>query len=905
MKPPRAPGASENPSADSDPTGATRPTRGAAVLLTPGEVLAHRFRVLARLGHGGMGEVYEAFDLELREHVALKVIRPALAIDPRAMERFRREIQLARKVTHPNVCRIFDLEHHRDARREIAFLTMELLRGETLAERLEAGGRMPLAEARPLIAQMAEGLAAAHRAGIVHRDFKPANVILVPETGGARAAITDFGVACLSGEAALSEEGRPVLEGTLGYLAPELTEGREATPASDVYSLGVVIHQMATGVPPHSSRTLFGKKRRRPISPRVLIPTLDPEWETLILRCLEPDPAHRFANAAEFVQALKEPGRLPARRPTVARRFIWVSGLAAAILLLSAAVLWRQRPKAPPPPEAVTPVQVTTSASLDVFPEFSPDGLQIAYASDRDGSFRIYVKALAAAGTERTLVGEGDNFQPAWSPDGRWIAFHRKRAGVWLVPAAGGPARPLTDFGSHPAWAPDGSKLVFQSEPLLDLASNAFPAVPPSVLWTVSIDGHEAKPLTRAGEPTGGHGSPAWSPDGKRIVFSAADLRKAEIWSIGADGRDPVRLVKDQPYAFDPVYSPDGAKVYYCSWSGRLTYGIWSVALHAAGRPQGLPSEEANIGALRLRHTAVSGDGRRVAYSGQTLTSNLWSVDVAGSEAGGRPRPLTADTGKTSRPAFSPDGRKLAFDRGRPGNPTDLWVMDPSGGNALPVTTHRAEDHLASWFPDGRRLAFVSDRGGRAALWSVPLDGGAETALLELPQDFDWPRLSPDGKRVAFHSRAGGRAINTWVAALPGGKPRQLTFDAELMGFPAWSPDGGLLALEMKRGEHTHIAVVPSGGGTPVPLTSADGQSWPFSWSPDGDAIAFAGWRDGVWNVWTVSRSTRKQTRLTDHTRLSAYVRTPAFSPRGDRVVYEYAETTGNIWLVDLPQKRF
>lgn len=859
-----------------------------SALFSPGDVLGERFRIVGFLGRGGMGEVYEAEDLEVGGRVALKAIRQELAAAEGTLERFKREIHLARQVTHRHVCRIFDLERHRggEPARDVTFLTMELLPGQTLAERLRVQGPMSADEARPLVAQLGEGLAAAHRTGVVHRDFKPGNVILVPSPEGQRAVITDFGIACLSSEGpSLSQEGRPVLTGTVGYLAPELAEGCRATPASDIYSFGVAIHEMLTGARPPALRKAIGAR-------------LDRRFRAVILRCLATDPSQRFASATDVARALA--GEEAPRWGRAVR--LGGAAIAALILASALALLWHDRSRPGPAP---TPVQVTTSSGLDVFPSFSPDGKSLAYASDRSGSFRIYVKALAPGASETALTSKGENVQPAWSPDGEWIAYHASGAGIWIVPAKGGEARKLVDLGSHPAWSPDGSHIAFQSQPLVDLAANAIPALSPSTIWVVSREGGAARRLTRPGEPPGGHGAPSWSPDGRRIVFSAADRRIAEIWSVAASGEHLARLVQNQPYAFDPVYAPDGRSVYYCSWSGRFTYGIWKVLVSPGdGRPEGLPSEVVNLGPLRLRHAAVSRDGRKIAYSALTLTSNLWSVPLspASREPAGGPRPLTAETGKTARPSFSPDGRRLAFDRGRPGNPTDIWVMDATGGGAVPLTSHRAEDDLPSWFPDGDRIAFLSDRSGRFAVWSVSVDGTREELLLDVDQDLDWPRLSPDGRQVAFNSKKGTGTINTWVAPLPRGEPRQLTFDRETMGFPAWSPDGAFLALEVKRGESTHVAVISASGGAPVQLTFDRGESWPHSWSPDGEAIAFAGLRDGFWNIWSVSRSTRQQRRLTDHARLNTYVRTPAWSPQGDRIVYEYAETTGNIWMIDNPR---
>lgn len=289
----------------------------------PGEILAGRYQVARFIARGGMGEVYEVDDLELRERIALKTVRPEVARDIFTVERFRREIQLARKVTHPNACRIFDVSHHRDERHPegVIFLTMELLAGETLAQRLHRSGPLDTAEALPIARQIAEALHAAHQAGIVHRDLKPGNVMLVEgRSGGTRAVVTDFGLARLeagNGEGhALTLTAAAAVVGTPAYLAPEQVEGSEVTAAADIYSFGIVLYEMLTGKVPfigeNALSTAAKRLREAPVSPRVHVPGLDPHWESAVLRCLERSPADRFASAPEAIEAILAPIPAPA-----------------------------------------------------------------------------------------------------------------------------------------------------------------------------------------------------------------------------------------------------------------------------------------------------------------------------------------------------------------------------------------------------------------------------------------------------------------------------------------------------------------------------------------------------------------------------------------------------------------
>ena len=314
------------------------------------ELVAGRYKIVRFIGRGGMGEVYEANDLELRQRVALKTVRPEIALDQQAIERFKREIRIARQVTHPNVCRIFDLGHHRRAPSgdEIAFLTMELLPGETLAERLRRTGRMSTAEALPLATQIAAGLAAAHAAGIVHRDLKAENIILVPSQEGqqtTRAVVTDFGLA-RAGAAAdrLTElstaSGR--IAGTPAYMAPEQVEGGKVTAASDIYSLGIVLYEIVTGALPFVGDTPISTAVKRlkeaPPSPRSLVSDLDSKWDAAILRCLERHPADRFASAGDVVKALGGETVTPGRRAQRLR--LAIAGALLVILFTAAAIYY-------------------------------------------------------------------------------------------------------------------------------------------------------------------------------------------------------------------------------------------------------------------------------------------------------------------------------------------------------------------------------------------------------------------------------------------------------------------------------------------------------------------------------------------------------------------------------------
>jgi serine/threonine protein kinase len=287
-----------------------------------GEIAGGRFRILKFIAAGGMGEVYEAEDLDLREHVAIKTISPNTLRDPKSASKFRREIQLARRVTHPNVCRLFDLFRHKGQgqEQESLFVSMEMLHGETLADRLKKSGRLGMQEAFPLLLQVISGLAAAHEVGVIHGDLKPGNIVVIDPIrthGKLRAVIADFGLAVpafdlnsalLEVFSTLSSDGS--LYGTPAYMAPEQLEGKRPTAASDVYALGLVAYEVVTGVRPFTEQNfaflIEAMLNRTPLAPSNLNKELSTRFDALVLQTLEKNPSMRHATACELLEDFKK-----------------------------------------------------------------------------------------------------------------------------------------------------------------------------------------------------------------------------------------------------------------------------------------------------------------------------------------------------------------------------------------------------------------------------------------------------------------------------------------------------------------------------------------------------------------------------------------------------------------------
>ena len=963
-------------------------------LVKPGDLVAERFRIVRFIAEGGMGEVYEAEDTVLRERVALKFLNRRNIDNEHVARRFRREILLARKVTHPNICRLFDVFRHRledggfgsrGEPTEITFVTMELLAGETLEEYLVSHGPMSEGEALPVVRQMAEGLAAAHAVGVIHRDFKANNVILVP-TGQTstpwRAVITDFGLA--RSAAATSTEpqgpahspltGELKVVGTADYMAPEQLYGEEVTPASDLYALGVVIFEMLTGERPYQAANPMVLLARRvsedPRKPSDIRPDIDPRWEELILRCLERDPEERPSGGWEVITFLtgeaipfgpSASGAIPRPREIVelaarqrlaeadtlqvetggrlGRRGLGLAlGLVLILGLVLAAVFLARGPAAPVDQGwTATPERLTPDASLEVDPALSPDGRWLAYSSNRNGLFEIFLRDLSPAPgqapenrhEQRLALGEGDFFQPTFSPDGRHLVYHdRRQGGIWRATLDGelDERLQLSNFGSCPAYSPDGRHLVFQSTSSPLLADTAAPALTDSTLWRLDLERHDLLQLTEPGQPPGGHATPTFSPDGRWIAFTTARYGSAEIWAIEWASRRLVPLVDGSLEGYDPVYGPDGQSLYFSS-ARRQVKGLWRLPLGRDGLPAGPAVEIRNLGLASIRQLTLSADGRRALYTTLETRSDLRAVglDAAGAVSTA-PQQLTRGGGRNNRPAFSPDGSWLAYDHWDVGSSIDLWLLDLTNDSTRQLT-HWADDaSQPQWSPAGDRLVFHRGPRDQRRVWETTFattNDPASRPLTDLPDGVYWIALDPSGRRLAYHSsHQGGPAL--WIQPLDGAPrrlvgleelaigvldasspspsapdPGQSNLDSAFLGFPIWSPDGQWLAFQHKRSENdTQIRLASAADGTIESLPELPGHNWPYSFSPDGDKIAFAALRAGTWSLRWISRHSGEEHLLLTADQLGEYLRYPTWSPREDLLVYEHSRTDGNLFLL-------
>jgi formylglycine-generating enzyme required for sulfatase activity/dienelactone hydrolase/tRNA A-37 threonylcarbamoyl transferase component Bud32 len=396
--------------------------------LRPEELLAGRFSIIRFIARGGKGAVYEAEDLSLRTRVALKIIRSALLAETSALERFRREVLLARRVGHPNVCHVYEFYDARTAEGvAVHFLTMELLDGQTLAHRLRERGRMSTAEALPLVLQMCDGLAAAHAEGVIHRDFKSSNVLLVQkrgppgDSGSTRAVITDFGIARpleSGGEAGLTAGAGMI--GTPEYMAPEQVIGGAVTPSTDLFALGVVMYEMVTGELPFTGETPLAIAAKRiqeaPRPPETLMPGLDRRWSGIILRCLAREPERRFRSAEELRAALLAPPRHPVRRAGLVAAGV----LGFAALALAASLYLRREARVRWARDVALP-KLVELADLNKYPEATALAEQIQGILPDEPRLRKLLPEVSRLITvETTPSGATVEVKPYAAPETAW-----------------------------------------------------------------------------------------------------------------------------------------------------------------------------------------------------------------------------------------------------------------------------------------------------------------------------------------------------------------------------------------------------------------------------------------------------------------------------------------------------
>jgi Tol biopolymer transport system component/DNA-binding winged helix-turn-helix (wHTH) protein len=549
-----------------------------------------------------------------------------------------------------------------------------------------------------------------------------------------------------------------------------------------------------------------------------------------------------------------------------------------------------------PAPDRMVARQLTFDPAFEFGPSFSPDGAVVAYTSTRSGDTSIWLRSLAAGGRDSELAETGGARSASWSPDGRWIAYDSYR-GIWIVPPTGGTPRQLVAKGGSPRWSPDATTIVYQGS-VEGVDINSAAARPPSTLWTVRVDGEAPRQLTAQDQPPGGHGHPAFSPDGRHVAFvTAAFGQGGELWTISIEGGD-LRRVLARCQCRDPAFSHDGGLIYYGDYVDSH-HGLWVVDASGSAPPRRLYEAP-------LRFFSPAADGRRIAASRHELRSELWSVRVdpaTGAPIGDPEAFSTAHVERNQFPVPSPDGERLAFVVTRAGNVRELWTMSVGVGGAPELLAAGGLGGWPGWSDDSRQIYFVESDALRR------VDVATRRVETVVRTDVPWqtPAVAPGGEVVAFSLVDTQGVSNVWTLDSTG-EQRQITFAPHDVAYPTWSPDGRLIAIEVDDPRPgTPLAYVSAEGGEIVELTEGPEQFFTGGWSPDGDKVLFvsrpAETPEERWDVGWVSRSTREVRRITARPPYLGreFVRYPAWAARGDRVFFELAQSNADLWIFELP----
>jgi eukaryotic-like serine/threonine-protein kinase len=723
-----------------------------------GQTISH-YRIVEKLGGGGMGVVYKAEDTRLHRFVALKFLPEKIAKDPQALSRFQREAQAASALNHPNICTIYDVGEHDGTQ----FIAMELLEGRTLQHHI-ASQPLPLDQLLELAIQLVDALDAAHSKGILHRDIKPSN-IFVNDRGQVK--ILDFGlarmtmhksadvVASAAATASLHQEqltSPGVAVGTVAYMSPEQARGKELDARSDLFSLGVVFYEMATGRPAFSSDTIAltfdAILHDQPASLLDLNPSLPPEFETIVNKALEKDRDVRCQSAAELRADLKRlkrdtsSGKTAIARPsghahiaasaTSQRRLRWAA--IGAVVLAFAGLLLRLA-STPPPPRLGEAVQIThdglpktglvtdgarlyfqeivgsrpiasqvsvqggetaqisTPLKEIFFFDISPDRSELMVASLKPGEFDSPIWVLPVpAGSPRRL-GDVTAHDGAWSSDGRIV--YANHSDLYLAKGDGSEPHKIAaikGLAFAPRFSPDGFHIRFMFS---DFDKNS------TSLWQVAADGSGLHPLLQGWNQPPQECCGKWTSDGKYYVFQSNRSGRSDVWCLQEKAgflqrpnTKPMRLTAGPLEFTSPLPSADGKKLFVV---GQQLRG--ELVRYDKTMGQFIPY----LSGISASHVDVSRDGQWVTYVSYP-EHTLWRSRVDGSER----MQLTYPPMQAALPHWSPDGKQIGFTDLQPGKPMKISLVPAGGGSPQPLQSGQVNEIMAAWSPDGSTLAFGS-----------------------------------------------------------------------------------------------------------------------------------------------------------------------------------------------------
>ena len=882
--------------------------QAAPMTFSPGAHLGS-YEIVALIGAGGMGEVYRARDVKLHRDIALKVLLERAAADAHRRARFAREAQSVAALNHPNIVTIYSVEEANG----IPFLTMELVEGKPLKEIIPKDG-LPLERLLKIAIPLADALTAAHARGITHRDLKPANIMVGADN---RVKVLDFGLAKLhepdpvplgvtSFPTAEHMTGDGRIVGTAAYMSPEQAEGKSLDHRTDIFSFGVILYEMATGERPFQGDTTISVissiVKDTPRSVTDINPALPRDIGRIVRRALVKDPEHRYQTAKDLGNDLEdlkrdlESGEVLASgvsREMVpiagrsARPWIIAGGVIVASLAVAAGLGVFSRFRAPSASVGGGRLALLLSSEGEArSPALSADGKMIAYIASDAGKVNLYVSRVAGGERIRLTDDAALKDDPAFSPDGDRIAFSRRRPDatrpeICLIPALGGRAVPVIPDARTPVWSPDGTRLAFIQ----------VRAGEPETLATAAADGSDLRIVLQADAVYPFFYRPAWSPDGTRLAVSRTGGGiLQEIWLLPASGGAPRQLWRDPPGVFsaDPVFTPEGSGIVHTSNRGgaknlwlmpidgkepvRLTSGTGPDESPSVARTGAIAFVNSRSRATLLVHRfdtgatqtltthhsvlwapAFSPDGREIAFA-RNETGGSWHIWTVPAD-GGTPRQITSSRLPEIYPRYTPDGTAIVFQTWG-SEPRRIWRVPREGGQAIPITPARTEhDEYADVSPDGRSLAFARTESGKVRVYVAPMAGGEARRLIDAPSTT--PRWSPDGQWIAFGSDR-SFASGIWLIRADGTGQRHLT---QTGGWPVWWPNGKEIGYQTVTPEgNAQITISPLNGGPARAIKQVTfyGTNYPFDVSSDGSRLVTTNSQHLSDEIWVLESAQKK-----------------------------------------------